>query len=701
MEKLAFILSILLLTGGAFADISISEPNNIYNLGDRLYVDLGGLRGENNGNLDINLNCGNSSINMVRLPARSFSGEEDQTYSIPYKILDWDDLGVSNLDDIVGTCQIVASLGKNVASGKTFEITNDVIVSTSLNGSVYNPGDSVDITIHAVKPNGAKLNGFVEGSNASSFNEEISDGIVSTSFKIIDSAEAGVYSLNLLAYDVGVNGVLNSGNYAVSYVVNQVATSLVLSLSDNVATPGENFSIGLNVFDQSGVEMNGAVSVKIISSDGSEIDNVVQAGDFVFIDFDSNSSVGTWKIVAQFDDLIQEREFEMGALQKVEFDFEDSVLVVKNIGNVLYNRTIDVNIGKEIMKLKLKIDVGDIRKFSLKAPMGSYDVIVDDGENQINHEVLLTGNAISVSDFNGAGVFWNYSALWIFLIIVLAITGGILIIKFRKTRTLGEDKNFFRKIFGRVKTGSGKAKKKVSEKVPKGVKSYMDNSLNFTKKSPAVQGLDVKNYSHEDKTMVDFTKKESMGAEASLVLKGEKQTSGIVAISIKNHGEMGDAGKDALEKIIVSSKNKGLVDWRGDYVFVVFNPLITKTYKNEGLAVRCAIEIIGKIKNYNKKFRDKIEFGVGVHSGDLIASKDKGKLKYTSIGNTISFAKRMSDVDSSQVVISDTVRKKLLREVKVKKGKEIGENLTYIVSELRDRSEDAAKLKELLKRSSG
>ena len=35
----------------------------------------------------------------------------------------------------------------------------------------------------------------------------------------------------------------------------------------------------------------------------------------------------------------------------------------------------------------------------------------------------------------------------------------------------------------------------------------------------------------------------------------------------------------------------------------------------------------------------------------------------------------------------------------MKKGKEIGENATYIVGEIKDRSGDAARLKELLKRS--
>jgi len=87
-----------------------------------------------------------------------------------------------------------------------------------------------------------------------------------------------------------------------------------------------------------------------------------------------------------------------------------------------------------------------------------------------------------------------------------------------------------------------------------------------------------------------------------------------------------------------------------------------------------------------------------VHTGELIASKIDGKLKYTSIGNTISFSKRISDSDTGKLIISEEIRKKLLRDLKVSKNKEIGEKQTYNVSEIKDKSGNEARLKDLLKR---
>ncbi len=697
MKKLVLLLGCLMICSGVLADISISEPLDVYNLGDKLYIDLDGLRGAENGNLDIDLSCENDSVNLVRIPARAFSTGEDQSYSIPYKVLDLEDLGILDLKSIVGICQIIASLSGNAVSSKTFEVSDDIVVTASLDKLEYNPGESVVVKIEAVKLNGVLVNGFVEGSNVSSFNRVIEEGFAEEIFSVSETAEAGVYYLGVRVYDVGFGGVLNEGKQVVSYVVNQVATSLVLSLSDLAAVPGGNFSIGVEIFDQSGVEMSGNVFVEIISPEGEEIESVVSAGEFVFVEFMSNSSVGTWKIVSRFDDLNVEREFEMLPLQKVEFDFEDSVLVVRNVGNVLYNKSIEVLIGEEVMTLDLKINIGEVRKFSLKAPVGNWEVVVGDGEHEISRQVLLTGNAISVSDFGNGAIFKNYSIVWVFLIVVLGGIGGILLMRYRRTKTLGGDASLIQRVRGIGKTGA-KLKKRVGKKVPAKVMSHMDDSLNFTKKSPAIQGLDSKDHNGEDKTMVDFTKKGAMGAEATLVLKGEKHVSGVAAIGIKNFEGLGDSARDALKKIIESSKGKGLVDYRGDYIFVVFSPLVTRTYRNEKLSVRCGMDILESLKAYNKKFKDKFEFGIGVHAGDLIASKNGRGLKYTGVGNTISFAKRMSDVDSSKVVVSEVIRKKLIRELKVSKGKDIGEKKTFVVLEIRDGAGDRKKLKQLMAR---
>jgi hypothetical protein len=697
MKKLgcSLVLMLVVFSSLVLGGVSLSEPLNVYNFGDRLYVSADGLRGATSGNLNVDLVCGNTTVNLEKMSARRYGTDEDYEYSLPYKILNKEDLEIENLDGIMGECQVVLSLGSSVSTTKTFTITNDVYVTVSLDKASYDPGEAVTVTIEAVKANGDLLNGFVEGSNASDFNKAIEEGVVEEVFSMPETIEAGTYDLNIWAYDVGSGGTLNGGKGFASLTINKIASSIVLSLSDVDVVPGNNFTVGVDIFDQSGKEMEGAVSLKIVSPENEETEITIQSGEFEDLDFVSNSSAGVWKVISSFDELVNEREFEMLEIQKIDFDFEDSVLSITNVGNVLYNRSIAIQIGEELIELDLNIEVGEVRKFALNAPNGEYEVLIDVDGDSISRQVLLTGNAISVNDLKKMGSFKGYLFVWIFLIVVLGGVGVVLFMKYRKTKTMSKN-GLIEKLSGILEGITGKFRGKVSDEM----KSRMDNSLNFTKKSPAVQSLDSANYSHEDKSMMDLTKKSVGSAESALVMKGEKYMSAVIALNVKNHDELSDVAKEALHASIeFAEKSKGLIDLRNDYVFAVFSPLITKTYNNEALAVKAGMEILNSLNEYNKKFKDKIKFNIGVHVGELVTSKEGGKLKYTSIGNTISFAKRISDSNNEKLIVSEEIRKKLLRDMKVVKAKDIGESHTYEVSEMKNAAANAAKLKDLLKRS--
>jgi len=709
-RKMCFVLIFIFMISFVLADISLLEPQDVYNLGDKLYVTAEGLIGADTGNLNVDLVCGNKTLNLERMSARRYAGEDPLPYSLPYKILDKKDLEIENLTDIIGECQVKLTIGSQVAITNVFTITNTILTTAVLEKESYNPGEGITVNVEAIKANGDLLNGFVEGMNVTSFSKAIENGFVTEVFSMPETIEAGTYELGIKVYDKGKEGILNEGFTTVSFKINQVASNMMISLSGDEVMPGEEFTIGAEIYDQSGIEMIGTVSARVLSPKNDEIELVIPTGEFQSFNLPINATPGVWKVITSFNFLVEQRDFEVLENPQVEFEFgEDGVLVVRSIGNAKYNGTIEIEIGKETRELELVMEIGEVRKFSLRAPQGEYDVVVSDGESSASQQVLLTGNAISISDLKEVGIFKAYSIVWVFLILVLGAAGIVFFIRYKKTRTLGGGKQIS-KTFGAVKESVGvikgtvssagsKVRSKVSANVPSKMKNHISSSMNFTTKSPRVQGLDSDSYSHEDKSLVDLTKKAGGTAESTLVLKGEKHPSAIVALSVKNYSALKDHAKKALINTINETKDmKGLVDWRGDYVFVVFSPIVTKTYKNEVLAVKAGFMIMKTLTGYNKKFKENIDFNLGVHAGELIASKKDGKLKYTSIGNIISLAKRIADSDNGKLIVSDDVRKKLLRDLKVHKGKEIGKSQTYEVSEIKNRAADEAKLKELLKR---
>jgi len=711
-KEVCLMFAFIFMASFVLADISLLEPQDVYNLGDKLYVTAEGLMGVEIGNLNVDLICGNRTTNLESMSARRYDGEEALPYSLPdgYKFLNKEDLDIENLTDILGNCQVKLTIGRQVAVTKIFTITDTILVTAVLEKESYNPGEGITVNIEAVKANGDLLYGFIEGMNSSIFSKAVENGFVTEVFSMPETIEAGTYDLGIRAYDRGKDGVLNEGFTTVSFKINQVASNMVISLSGDEVMPGEEFTIGAEIYDQSGVEMIGTVSVKVLSPKNEDIELAIPTGEFQSFNLPINATPGVWKVITSFNLLAEQREFTVLENPMVEFEFEeDGVLVVRSVGNADYNGTINVEIGNETLELELVMEIGEVRKFSLRAPQGEYEVAVSDGETSTSQQVLLTGNAVSINDLKNVSIFKAYSIVWIFLILILAAAGIVFFIRYRKTRTLG-GKGKVSKTLGVVKSGVGAVKDTVSSvgskvasklhsKLPPKMKNHVASSINFTTKSPKVQGLDSDNYSHEDKSMVDLTKKTVGTAESTLVLKGEKHPSAVVALSVKNYSALKDHAKKALIEIINGTKDmKGLVDWRGDYVFVVFSPLATKTYNNEALATKAGFMIMKSLTEYNKKFKENINFNLGVHAGELIASKAGGKLKYTSIGNTISLAKRIADSDNGKLIVSDDIRKKLLRDLKAVKGKEIGKNQTYEVSEIKNRAADEAKLKELLKR---
>jgi len=717
-KRLCLVFVFIFMASFVLADISLLEPQEVYNLGDKLYVTAEGLIGAETGNLDVDLVCGDKTTNLESMSARRYDGEEALPYSLPdgYKFLNKEDLGIENLTDILGNCQVKLTIGSQVAVTKVFTITNTILVTALLEKESYNPGEGITVRIEAVKANGDLLYGFIEGMNSSVFSKAIEGGFVTEVFSMPDTIEAGTYDLGIRAYDRDKNGVLtlNEGFTMISFKINQVASNMNIPISHDEIMPGEELTLGAEITDQSGMEMVGTVSAKILSPKNEEIELAIPTGEFQSFNLPTNATPGVWKVITSFNLLAEQREFTVLENPKVEFEFEeDGVLVVRSIGNAKYNGSIEVEIGDETRVLDLVMEIGEVRKFSLRAPQGEYDVVVSDGESSANQQVLLTGNAVAISDLREVGIFKAYSIVWIFLILILGAAGVVFFIRYRKTKTLGSGGQVG-KVFGVFKKGAGavthsvgavgskvasKVHSKVSAKVPAKMKDHVASSMNFTKKSPKVQGLDSDSYSHEDKSMVDLTEKGIGTAESTLVLKGEKHPSAVVALSVKNYSALKDHAKKALIETINGTKDmKGLVDWRGDHVFVVFSPLATKTYNNEVLAAKAGFMIKKALTEYNKKFKENIDFNLGVHAGELIASKKDGKLKYTSIGNTISLAKRIADSNSGKLIVSDDIRKKMLRDLKATKGKEIGKNQTYEVSEIKNRAADEAKLKELLKR---
>ena len=230
-----------------------------------------------------------------------------------------------------------------------------------------------------------------------------------------------------------------------------------------------------------------------------------------------------------------------------------------------------VKIGDTPLNVQVSLGLGESKKYALTAPDGQYSVsIVGGQDNQVAGTMSLTGNAVGIkeaSSLDSLGVVVG----WTILISILAAGAFFGFKKIRK-------KSFF----GRANFGTSKSKS--SKEVP----VLKNNSLTTLGRK----------------------------AEMSLSVNGDKQDVSLVCLKIKNLSEMKSgrgSASDIMEKITEFAEEKNAVVYENqDYVFFIFAPLKTRTFRNEEPALNLAEEIQKMLTEQNRMFNQKLNFGISL-----------------------------------------------------------------------------------------
>ena len=96
---------------------------------------------------------------------------------------------------------------------------------------------------------------------------------------------------------------------------------------------------------------------------------------------------------------------------------------------------------------------------------------------------------------------------------------------------------------------------------------------------------------------------------------------------------------------------------------------MTLTNRNEVEAAKAAEKIIDILNEHNKKFREKIDFGTGITSGEIINRVENKKLKFTALGNFIVVGKRLASISDKQILVTRRAYEKGISEIKAEKVK--------------------------------
>ena len=298
-----FVLIFILLAGVANAEIYLeSLENEKYNLGETVLL-KGYVREQENfgGDLEIKSFCGNESKVVLYAVLDLDPGEKHQ-FSQEFPIS----------KGIVGGCYFIVSLkGEGVSEEKRsvdFTVTNELRVDGDIDIITQKPGGEVIVSGVIRKIDGLRvesgsvaltLNGKVYGSG-------LSNGAFSYRFSLPVDISSGEQIVLIKGRDLSGN----EGSGEVKFRVISVPEDLTINIDKSTYRPGENLIANVLLVDQSGKNIIGSSTIRLVDPQGKDaLTRVVENGEEVEIYLDELTFPGTWILKSEGKGFEASRKF--------------------------------------------------------------------------------------------------------------------------------------------------------------------------------------------------------------------------------------------------------------------------------------------------------------------------------------------------------------------------------------------------------
>ena len=666
-----FIAAIFLISSVSGEIIIIQQPDAIYSLGDVVNVPATIKAPEDtSGILNMDLLCNGLTVNFYKNGISLQSGDEKKIDSS--LVLSKDVIG-----SLKGMCKIKATLGQEFALTNEFEVSDLITIKLEFQKLEFSPEEFIILEGSAVKANGADADGFIElsliESNTTKLSqiETIDNGFFKLNASIPKGMKAGGYLLKIDAYEKSLDVRTNTGIINQNIVVRQVPTSLEVLFENSTVNPGEVVKVKAVLHDQTGESITNVTSFITIKNNNDRILEQVEIATDEFFEYDIpyNAPPAQWKAVAVSSKMTTESRFSINEKESVTIKIINKTVEITNTGNVPYNKTVLVKIGEEPVNIDVYLSVDEKKEYVLSAPDGTYTVeIITPGESDsIVGEVLLTGKSIDVKQASSnIGSLVRYPIIWIFIILVLGFMAFIVY-----------KRGYQRSFFGYV-----------SSKIP-------------GRNQESQAGLQPVSIAKKSIVM------SRSPAQLSLSIKGDKQPVSIVSLHVKNLGSI--QGKksivsDTLQQIVNTAESlKASTYETGSHIFFILAPTNTRTFSNEKPALDISMKARSILEEHNRKFKDKIEFGIALTGGTIVAKKIQSKqesvpvLAFMTLGNLMAASKKLSTGSKGQVLLDEKSVGKLKEYVKAKKHSH-GSIQYYTIDQLKDSEEHKKFLSSFLER---
>lgn len=658
---LVFVFLVFFVSIASAQIILLEEPKSEYYFGQIIKNPVKILAvSDINSILKTSLVCGSKVGFSEEKFISLFSGEEEQVItSIPLLRK----YSSKNSQE----CYIKIELGEESILSNSFLLKGDLEIvfdREDLIGASFSPEEVISISGEVLKSNQEKVSGVV--SFYVEFNKEkvsvrdvTTNNLFDLTIPLPKNAPAGYYKGNLTVLEKDYLGdVSNFASIDFPFYVKQIEKNLEIILKESEFNPGEEVSFRILLYDQTGSNIPAKVSFSILDSNGKEIfSGLANTDEEIFYNIAENNLPEDLLIKVSKEALSSSKKVIVLENKQISTNIVNSTLVIKNVGNVFFEDSVLVKISDVEKQIFVSLGIGEQEVYSLSAPNGVYDIEVN--EDKITG-VMLTGKAIDVKKVsNSVSNFIANPFVWFFILIIICGFVYVMYIRINK-----------KKIFGRIYK-----------------KSSFEEYTDFKEVKPVKKSFFSPRYI----------------AKHSVSIKGEQQDSTGVFLKINNMSDcLKNKDSNAIQTIKelseFSDKVKANTYESEDSVSFIFAPMITKTFQNEKTALELALKMQEKLDHHNKYFKQKINYGIGISKGKIVARiLDKNGLEFSTKDNFVALGKKISGISSGEILVEENLKNKLLNDAVFEKHSQGSLNY-YSLVELKNLSEGREKVNEIFRK---
>ncbi|MEM2089906.1 MAG: hypothetical protein QXL88_02335 [Candidatus Pacearchaeota archaeon] len=684
---LIFALFVLISARFVEAKILFAKPARIYNFGDKIEQQIAIVVNQNfEGFLKVVLQCKDqqNTENLIYFAPLQLKANSEKKIDLSFNY------------NSTGLCSFFASLENDLAepiesaTSEDFLITDAIVFELELNKKYFMPSDELKLKGEVKKKSGEAFTGKADLKIFDkNFSVAVTKGVFSFSVKVPENAKPG----NNTCFVAALDDFGNKGYAVVEFKVASIASSLIIEVSNETILPGETLKITPKLIDQSNFTIPENVSLRlfkkreflIFQEKTLLLEELLVSGNSTFFRFSNSAEPGDYFLEAYSQGFKATKTIYVPAVEKIDINLSNGILIVKNIGNVPYKKPLQFELSLEnfsrTLLIDLNLDVNETQTFELRAPKGTYDVTFKvAGESKNFQKVPLLGDVVATINLSKKRTT-NY--LWLFVLAVIAF----LVYLLRKKIFKKAKKSYVRfKTFEEAKETKPEEKEaKLGETSRPDFKKQKENFEKQNQKMTA-QLFFVKPASIE--SSVEAVKKiflsnasilKACYIEETKLLGVPKKQVSIVCCNVHNLKQLENLKKKntiqferiannlfhGIVKIIKSYD--GVADLQGNTLIILFlQPDL------ELNAIKTANEIRAFVGKFNEQLKEEgldftFEVASGVHSG-LLAFTISDKIVRYAENETMKIARALAKkARKNEILLSSMVYMKIASFVQVKR----------------------------------